>query len=109
MSPPCARCGHEANDHEGLNGGCSFSSCLCVGYLIPPLDISSDPVNHPSHYTTGKIEVWDFIIDQKLSYLLGNVVKYVSRAGKKDKEKTLEDLKKARAYLNKEIETLEAE
>lgn len=66
-----------------------------------------DVVNHPSHYTSGSIEVWDFIVDQDLDYLRGNVIKYVSRAGKKDPLKELEDLNKARAYLNKAIEELE--
>lgn len=69
----------------------------------------NDVVNHPSHYTSGGIEVWDFIVDQDLDYLRGNVIKYVSRAGKKDPLKELEDLNKARAYLNKAIEELEKE
>ena len=65
-----------------------------------------DVVNHPSHYTQGKIEVIDYIEDKKLGYHLGNVVKYVSRAGHKNN--ALEDLKKARWYLNREIENMEA-
>lgn len=64
-------------------------------------------VNHPSHYCDGKIEVIDFIEDKKLGYHLGNVIKYVSRAGKKDADKTIEDLKKARWYLDRYIEKLE--
>ena len=55
----------------------------------------NDPVNHPSHYTTGSIEVIDFIEDQKLPYHLGNTVKYICRAGKKDPKKTTEDLRKS--------------
>jgi hypothetical protein len=66
-----------------------------------------DNVNHPSHYTDGKIEVIDYIEDKKLGYHLGNVVKYVSRAGKKDVSKEIEDLKKARWYLDRYIENLE--
>lgn len=66
-----------------------------------------DNVNHPSHYTSGKIEVIDFIEDQKLPYHLGNVVKYVARAGKKDPTKTVEDLKKAAWYLARYIQLLE--
>lgn len=62
-----------------------------------------DNVNHPSHYTNGKIEVWDFISDQKLNYARGNVIKYVCRAGKKDPSKELEDLLKAKAYIDHEI------
>lgn len=66
----------------------------------------NDNVNHPSHYTDGKIEVIDFIVDKKLDFCLGNACKYISRAGKKDPNKTIEDLKKAIWYINKEIELL---
>ena len=38
----------------------------------------------PKHYQRGKIQVWDFIADQNLDFLLGNVVKYVCRAGHKE-------------------------
>lgn len=63
-----------------------------------------DNVNHPSHYTDGNIEVIDFIEDKKLNYHLGNAVKYISRAGKKDPEKYTEDLQKAVWYLQREID-----
>jgi hypothetical protein len=63
----------------------------------------NDPVNHPGHYTTGKIEVWDFIVDKNLNFLRGNVVKYVVRAGEKDPKTELQDLEKARAYIDREI------
>lgn len=69
--------------------------------------MKNDNVNHPSHYTDGKIEVIDFIEDKKLNYHRGNVVKYVARAGKKDPSKEIEDLKKAQWYLNREIQRLE--
>lgn len=59
----------------------------------------SDSINHPPHYTSGKIEVIDFIEDQNLNFHLGNVIKYVCRAGLKDHEKEIEDLKKAEWYL----------
>lgn len=62
-----------------------------------------DPVHNPSHYQQGGYETWDVIAAWNLDYFLGNVVKYVSRAGKKDPDKTLEDLEKARAYLGKKI------
>lgn len=58
-------------------------------------------IDHPSHYNRGKIEVIDFIEDQQLPYHLGNVVKYVARAGSKGDK--LEDLKKARWYLDRYI------
>ena len=63
----------------------------------------SDIINSPSHYTDGGIETIDFIEAKGLNYHLGNVVKYVSRAGKKDTAKKLEDLEKARWYLEREI------
>lgn len=68
---------------------------------------ATETVNHPSHYCDGKIEVIDFIEDKKLNYHLGNVIKYISRAGKKCPDKEIEDLKKARWYLDRYIEKLE--
>lgn len=64
-------------------------------------NIEHDAVNHPSHYTRGKIEVIDFIEDQQLPYHLGNVIKYIAHAGYKGDK--LEDLKKARWYLDRYI------
>jgi hypothetical protein len=67
-------------------------------------------VNHPDHYQSGKnneyeaikvIDAWD------LGFSLGNTVKYISRAGKKGKDKELEDLRKALWYLQHHIETIE--
>lgn len=68
----------------------------------------SNAVNHPSYYQ-GKIEVIDFIDDKNLGFNLGNCVKYISRAGKKNPEKFLEDLEKARWYLNREISRIKKE
>lgn len=61
----------------------------------------TNAIDHPSHYNRGKIEVIDFIEDQGLSFHLGNVIKYVTRAGSKGDK--LEDLKKARWYLDRYI------
>lgn len=60
-----------------------------------------DLVNHPPHYTTGGIETIDFIEAKQLSYNLGNVVKYITRADHKGNRK--QDLMKARWYLDREI------
>jgi hypothetical protein len=60
-----------------------------------------DMVNNPPHYVTGGVEVIDFIDAKGLDYHLGNVVKYVARSDKKGN--VLEDLKKARWYLNRAI------
>lgn len=67
----------------------------------------NDNVNHPLHYTDGKIEVIDFIEDKGLNFHRGNAVKYIARAGKKDPNKEIEDLQKAAWYLNREIMRLE--
>ena len=69
--------------------------------------LETDNINHPSHYTDGKIEVIDVIEDKKLPYHLGNVIKYISRAGKKNPDTELEDLKKAQWYLSRYIELKE--
>lgn len=65
-----------------------------------------DNVNHPLHYADGKIEVIDFIEDKKLGFCLGNAVKYIARAGKKDPNKEIEDLEKARWYIDRRIQEL---
>ena len=67
-----------------------------------------DPVNHQPHYTDGKIEVIDFIEDKNLNFHRGNAVKYIARAGKKDKSREIEDLQKAVWYIDREIKRLEA-
>ena len=72
-----------------------------------PVIVNNDPVNHPSHYTFGKFEVLDVIDDWGLNYERSCVIKYVARAGRKDPAKEAEDLKKARFYLDREIEKLE--
>ncbi len=68
----------------------------------------SDPVEHPSHYNKGKIEVIEFIEDQSLNFNRGNAIKYICRAGAKDPLKEIEDLEKARWYLKREIELIKA-
>lgn len=68
-------------------------------------ELKSDLVNKPPHYLTGKIEVIDFIDDQKLDFYCGNVIKYICRH--KHKGKPLQDLKKARWYLDRTIRLME--
>ena len=69
-------------------------ACVRCGYgrLLP-----SDEVKAPAHYTKGKIQPIAFIEDQKLDFLLGNVIKYVCRAKHKGNEK--QDIEKAIWYL----------
>ena len=66
--------------------------------------ILPDQVNHPSHYTQGKYEVIDVIEDWNLGFNLGNAVKYIGRAGHKDD--IVQDLEKAKWYIEREIKRL---
>ena len=86
-------------------------------YEAPNDKAHDDKVNHPSHYTWLKdlcgIEVID--ITRHMDFNLGNSIKYILRSGHKkeegytDKQKTIEDLKKAVWYLNDEIKLLSNE
>lgn len=63
----------------------------------------------PGHYRRGSIEVWDFVADQQLDYFLGNVIKYVCRAGHKKYEEEIDDLLKAKVYLEKRINLISSQ
>ena len=76
-----------------------------VAVVTSNTSIKTDNVNHPAHYKVGGIETIDFIEAKQLSYHLGNVIKYVTRADHKGRE--IEDLHKARWYLNREIARLD--
>lgn len=68
--------------------------------------VEDDPVNHPKHYTFGNFEVIDVLQDWfPNNPLLWQVGKYIARAERKGR--TLEDLRKAMFYLQREIERLE--
>ena len=68
--------------------------------------MTHDPINSPSHYAEGRqFEPIDVIEDWELNFRLANTVKYISRAGRK--KDILEDLRKARWYLDREIQHLE--
>lgn len=90
----CPRCSKNAVD---------LKSHYC-GECFHEIHDSRPSVNHPAHYNIGKIEVIEFIEDQKLGYHEGNAVKYVCRAGRKDPTKLIEDLQKAIWYLKRRIE-----
>lgn len=69
----------------------------------------SDVINHPDHYTSGGVETIDLIEAKELNFNLGNVVKYVTRCGRKKTKgmsadaKAIQDLEKAKWYLEREI------
>ena len=63
----------------------------------------TNKVNHPSHYNKG-IETIDYIESWNMDFNIGNIIKYVTRAGHKDNK--LEDLEKAKWYLEREIQNI---
>ena len=70
--------------------------------------MEKDMIKNPAHYTEGrKYQPKDVIRDWGLNFNLGNAVKYISRAGRK--EDIVQDLRKAQEYLQFEIDVLEAE
>lgn len=77
----------------------------CEGQEI--LNKEKEMITHPKHYNMGKYEPIDVIRDWKLNFNLGNTVKYIARA--EYKNNALEDLKKARFYLDYEIQKREME
>jgi len=83
----------------------SYDGCMTTDKL--QLKKLSERVDHPAHYNQGKYEVIDVIQDWGLDFTEGNVVKYVARS--KHKENRVEDLKKARWYLDYLIQQLEKE
>ncbi len=91
--------GHTDRDHQSCEGR------RWITFSITP-DKVFDPVNRPRHYVADNgMEVWDVIEAFKLDFLLGNVVKYILRH--ECKTDALEDLKKARACLDRKILTME--
>lgn len=129
----CSSCGHRAGLHIAqlyasdpvinFAGVCTHRShnpsthddteCKCRRF-VKKADVMLTPapfeaIVHPPHYggADNVYEVIKVIEAWNLSFCLGNTVKYISRAGKKDPTKTIEDLKKARWYLDRQISNLE--
>jgi Protein of unknwon function (DUF3310) len=67
--------------------------------------LESDPVNHPSHYTSHPSGVEVIQITEHMNFCLGNAIKYILRADHKGNQ--IQDLKKAVWYINREIDRLE--
>jgi hypothetical protein len=88
----------------------NLNVCLCGGTgPCQCTTLKKEQVNHPHHYggQDNPYEAIKVIDAWELGFSLGNTVKYISRAGKKDSDKELQDLKKALWYLNHHIEMLE--
>ncbi|MEU6704745.1 DUF3310 domain-containing protein [Streptomyces wuyuanensis] len=75
----------------------------------PISDGGNSAVDHPSHYTwlPNGLEVID--LTEHLNFNRGNAVKYIARAGRKNKGTELEDLSKAQWYIAREIQRIEKE
>jgi len=84
------------------------SKWTTVALSMSDKTILGDLINHPPHYVYGGIDTIDFIEAKRLGYHLGNVVKYITRAGRKGTTTGLDDLKKARWYIDRAIEKNEA-
>lgn len=67
----------------------------------------SDKISAPKHYTFSEYEPKDVIWAWHLDFYLGNVVKYIARAGRKEGSTMIEDLQKARQYIDFELEKLQ--
>ena len=85
----------------GYNDGVNYALSY-IKVLDEPKQMK-DNNNTPTHYQ-GTTQPIDLINAQNLNFNLGNVVKYVCRAGKKEGENILSDLEKAKNYINYEIE-----
>ena len=68
----------------------------------------NDMVNHPSHYTSHPSGIEAIEVTRHMNFNLGNAMKYLWRAGIKDDNKHIEDLKKAIFYINDEIQRVES-
>lgn len=102
ITQQCGLCGG-VTDHIQRDGTlicpCEIPLKERVSATIP---IESDPINHPHHYNSHTSGVECITITEHFNFCLGNVIKYIWRAGEKDND-ALEDLKKAQWYLTREI------
>lgn len=73
-----------------------------TGVVQPP--VHDDPVNHPKHYTSHPSGVECIEVVRHMGFNIGNVIKYLWRAGLKGEDKEIQDLEKAAWYLNDEIQ-----
>ena len=71
--------------------------------------MSEDNVNHPPHYTQHPSGVECIQITEHFDFCLGNAIKYIWRAGEKNKDSEIEDLEKARWYIDRQIARLKKE
>ena len=87
----------------------TFNQFLPEGILPLENPQENDPVNHPSHYTSRVPGIECIDVVENFNFNRGGAIKYIWRAGLKDPNKELEDLRKARWLLDREIHRLEAQ
>ena len=125
--PLCNNCQHPKRGHDPKSGLCMYTpTCDCGQFVMPKLQGSTrledladvvirsqgeeEAIHHPAHYGGDTpYEAIKVIMAWGLGFCLGNAVKYIARAGRKDPSKKIEDLKKARWFLDYEIQQLEEE
>lgn len=101
----CIDCGKSGAQVKWIGARGLCINCIDKEIMKDNLDkfTGINPINHPPHYQSDKgIEAIDIIEAFSLDFCLGNVIKYVLRAGKKGDRK--EDLEKAAWYLKRAIE-----
>lgn len=96
---------YDTNGNEIYEEDCTNDAPTYAQEQLEDIERHED-VNHPDYYKRGGIEVIDAIEAWGLGFNLGNVVKYIARAGRKTAD-SLQDLKKAEWYLSREIERME--
>lgn len=105
----CGSCGARENEHH-FPGCTSMQRRVQLGFsatLENAQKMEHDPVTQPKHYKSHPSGVECIQITEHMNFCLGNAIKYLWRAGQKGEQ--LEDLKKARWYLDREISRLEKE
>jgi hypothetical protein len=109
----CENCAHQVSYHDRL--GCSVFPCACpsqrraaaVDQAIDRQTIKPDPKQVGGSHYLRAIQIWDIVEVWELGYFRGSVLKYLLRAGNKGSK--VEDLKKARHFLDRAIEIAERE
>lgn len=99
----CRVCGTSLTNYEVDSGRCS--SCETALERLKQFAHKEDVVNHPKHYTKHPSGIECIEITQHMDFLLGNAMKYIWRAGLKGE--VLEDLNKAKWYIERKIKLLE--
>lgn len=95
--------GEENNDYDLIK---EVPNPLGEKQATQTTQAKTDTINHPAYYggADNPCEVIKVVEEWKLDFHLGNAVKYIARAGKKDADKTIEDLQKAIWYIQRKIE-----